>query len=74
MKTLIQVIISSVILTVICTPTLAKELLPRSAFLGLSPASAESEQTVVIKALHPAGTAQTLGLAIGDSIISVNQQ
>ncbi|MEW6990555.1 alpha/beta hydrolase [Colwelliaceae bacterium 6441] len=74
MKTLIQGIISSVILIVICTPTIANELLPQSAFLGLAPVSAENENNVVIRALHPAGTGQALGLAIGDSLVSVNQQ
>ena len=52
----------------------AKDLLPRSAFLGLVPESTNADQAVIVRALHPAGTATELGLKVGDKVDSINQQ
>ena len=44
----------------------------RSTFLGLVPETYDTKNAVVIQRLHPVGTAEALGLKVGDQLISVN--
>lgn len=54
--------------------SMAKETLMRSAFLGLMPETADPGQAVIVASLHEKGTGQALGLTVGDTIQSVNDQ
>ncbi|GHF19261.1 hypothetical protein GCM10017044_12270 [Kordiimonas sediminis] len=48
--------------------------LQRSAFLGVIPASPAQGQPVIVASLHPAGSAQALGVLEGDAVLTVNGQ
>ena len=52
----------------------SNDLLSRSMFLGLVPETTDPKESVVVSDLHPAGSAHSLGLKVGDTIIEVNEQ
>lgn len=71
MKTWVQVLfLTSLIAFSQCT--LAKNTLKRTSFLGLVPESSQVGEAVVVRQLHPQGTAHALGLKVGDRLISLN--
>ena len=64
----------SLITIVLTHATQADAPLTRSTFLGMYPESNAPETPVVVRSLHPAGTAQALGLVQGDRIVQINGQ
>ena len=54
--------------------SVASVKLKRTSFLGLIPETAEAGEAVVVPNLHPLGSAQALGLKVGDRISSINSR
>jgi pimeloyl-ACP methyl ester carboxylesterase len=54
--------------------SVASVKLKRTSFLGLIPETAEAGEAVVVQNLHPLGSAQALGLKVGDRISSINSR
>lgn len=48
--------------------------LKRTSFLGLIPETTEAGEAVVVRNLHPLGSAHALGLKVGDRISSINSR
>ncbi len=52
----------------------AQERLSRATFLGIAPESAAAGELVVVSQLFPGGTADVLGIKVGDEIRSINER
>lgn len=50
----------------------AQAQLQRTAFMGVSPVTAETGETVEVGSLHPSGTGTAIGLKVGDVIQQLN--
>lgn len=74
MKKIIKNVLGLVILTGVSLQASSSDLLSRTAFLGLVPETTDPREKVVVSDLHPSGSAQSLGLKVGDIIVEVNQQ
>ena len=50
----------------------AQAQLQRTAFMGVSPVTAEAGETVEVSSLHPSGTGMAIGLKVGDIVQQLN--